>query len=43
MPASLLQSQLHTLEEPTPDEHPIVVNVDGTLDQTVQAALTHLP
>ena len=27
MPASLLKSQFDTLEEPTPDEHPIVVDI----------------
>jgi gluconokinase len=27
MPASLLDSQLATLEEPGPDEHPITVHV----------------
>jgi gluconokinase len=30
MPVGLLDSQLAILEEPTPDEHPIVVNIDGT-------------
>jgi gluconokinase len=29
MPAALLESQFATLEEPTPDEHPIVVDVGG--------------
>jgi gluconokinase len=29
MPVSLLDSQLTTLEEPTPDEHPIIVDVGG--------------
>jgi gluconokinase len=29
MPIALLDSQLATLEEPTPDEHPIIVNVGG--------------
>jgi gluconokinase len=29
MPVSLLQSQLDTLEEPTPDERPIVVSIDA--------------
>jgi carbohydrate kinase (thermoresistant glucokinase family) len=28
MPAELLQSQFDTLEEPTQDEHPIVVSID---------------
>jgi carbohydrate kinase (thermoresistant glucokinase family) len=39
MPASLLQSQLDTLEEPGPDENPIIVPVDGGLDAAVAAAL----
>ena len=29
MPVALLDSQFATLEEPTPDEHPIVVDVGG--------------
>jgi gluconokinase len=29
MPIALLDSQFATLEEPTPDEHPIVVDVGG--------------
>jgi len=29
MPLALLQSQFDTLEEPTPDEHPIVVSIDA--------------
>jgi carbohydrate kinase (thermoresistant glucokinase family) len=29
MPIALLDNQLATLEEPTPDEHPIIVNVGG--------------
>ena len=29
MPAALLDSQFATLQEPTPDEHPITVNVGG--------------
>jgi gluconokinase len=29
MPVALLDSQFATLEEPTPDEHPIIVDVDG--------------
>jgi carbohydrate kinase (thermoresistant glucokinase family) len=39
MPAALLESQLHTLEEPAPDEHPIVVRVDGPMADSVSAAL----
>jgi gluconokinase len=30
MPAALLGSQFSTLEEPAPDEHPLVVDVSGT-------------
>ena len=30
MPVALLDSQFAILEEPAPDEHPIVVDVDGT-------------
>src|SRR5215470_9372684 len=29
MPVALLDSQLKTLEEPTPDEHPIIVDIGG--------------
>jgi gluconokinase len=29
MPISLLRSQFDTLEEPTPDEHPLVINIGG--------------
>ena len=29
MPVALLDSQFATLEEPTPDEHPIIVDVGG--------------
>jgi len=39
MPASLLESQLHTLEEPQPDEMPLVVRVDGTKAESIKAAL----
>ncbi len=35
MPATLLDSQLDTLEEPTPDEHVITVNVETTIEHTV--------
>ncbi len=38
MPASLLDSQLQTLEEPAPEERPIVVAVDGSLQETVALA-----
>ncbi len=35
MPASMLASQLRTLEEPAQDEHPIVVEVAETVDRSV--------
>ena len=35
MPPTMLDSQLHTLEEPAPDEHPITVQVTGSIDDTV--------
>lgn len=34
MPESLLHSQFETLEEPTPDEHPIVVPIAGSVRDT---------
>ena len=39
MPPSLLESQLATLEEPSPDERPIVVQVHGPLPETIEASL----
>lgn len=42
MPPSLLRSQLETLEEPTADEHPIVVAVQGTVAETVLEILYRL-
>ena len=42
MPPSLLDSQLATLEEPVADENPITVQVDGNVDDTVQAILRAL-
>src|SRR5579863_150837 len=35
MPPALLRSQFETLEEPTPDEHAIVVTVHGSIPDTV--------
>jgi gluconokinase len=35
MPASMLHSQFEELEEPTADEHPIVVPINGTIAETV--------
>ena len=42
MPMSLLHSQFETLEEPTPDEHPIVVIVHGSIAETVAELLRKL-
>ena len=42
MPASLLDSQFATLQEPTPDEHPIVVDIGGTKDETAAQAIAGL-
>jgi gluconokinase len=39
MPASLLDSQLNTLEEPQPEEHPLIVRVDGGKAESISAAL----
>ena len=35
MPATLLDSQLATLEEPAPDEHVITIDVGSTIERTV--------
>jgi len=45
MPASLLDSQLATLEPPTPDEHVLTVSVDAPVDAIVAriAAALRLP
>jgi carbohydrate kinase (thermoresistant glucokinase family) len=42
MPPSLLHSQLDTLEEPTQDEHPIIVTVHETIGETVLEILRRL-
>jgi carbohydrate kinase (thermoresistant glucokinase family) len=42
MPASMLESQLRTLEEPAAVEHPLTVEVAGTIEGTVAAILTLL-
>jgi carbohydrate kinase (thermoresistant glucokinase family) len=39
MPPTLLESQLRTLEEPAPDEHPITVEVTEDINRTVQEIL----
>ena len=42
MPVSLLDSQLHTLEEPASDENPIVVDVEQTPDEMIREILRKL-
>jgi len=42
MPVGLLDSQFASLEEPTPDERPIVVDVDGQPDAIAGAILRQL-
>ena len=42
MPAALLDSQLATMEAPSPDEHVLQVEVDETVEQTVLAIRTSL-
>lgn len=36
MPASLLQSQIDTLEEPLPDEYPLVVDVGSSAAEVAE-------
>ena len=40
MPASLLDSQFDTLEEPAPDEHAIVIDIRQPIDQQVDQICT---
>ena len=42
MPLSLLDSQLATLEQPTPDEHAILVDVSGTVEHSVAEVIRQL-
>jgi gluconate kinase len=42
MPPALLDSQFATLEEPGPDENPIIVEVGGTPEQIVQTLMERL-
>jgi gluconate kinase len=39
MPASLLESQLDTLEEPGSDENPMIVQMDGSPQENLEAAI----
>jgi gluconokinase len=42
MPVALLDSQFATLEEPTPDEHPIVVDIGGNPADLAHKIVLHL-
>ena len=42
MPPALLDSQFAALEEPGPDEHPIVADIDGSSASVVEAVIRHL-
>jgi gluconokinase len=42
MPASLLQSQLDTLEPPQPDERSIAIDIAATIEQQLAAVLAQL-
>lgn len=42
MPLALLDSQFATLQEPTPDEHPLTVNVDGKPAEIVARIVNQL-
>ena len=42
MPVALLESQFATLEEPTPDEHPIVVDIGGKPADIAHEIVLHL-
>jgi gluconokinase len=42
MPPALLDSQFVTLEEPGADEHPIIVNIRGPIEETVADAVRQL-
>jgi gluconokinase len=42
MPPALLDSQFATLEEPNPDENPIIVDIGGPPEETTAAAVAQL-
>jgi gluconate kinase len=42
MPVKLLESQFATLEEPGPDERPVVVDVGGTPEEIAAAVIRQL-
>jgi gluconate kinase len=42
MPANLLQSQIDTLEEPGPDEDPLIVDVGASASEVAQQIIRRL-
>ena len=42
MPASLLDSQLATLERPDPDEHPVTVDIDAPVPEIVASLVERI-
>ena len=42
MPPALLESQFAALEEPEPDEHPIIVNIAGPAEAVIGVAIRQL-
>ncbi len=42
MPPALLDSQFATLEEPGPDEHPVVVDIGGPAEAVIEDAIRQL-
>jgi carbohydrate kinase (thermoresistant glucokinase family) len=42
MPVTLLDSQFTALEEPGPDEQPLVVSIEGTPEETLEKLLKNL-
>jgi len=42
MPGALLDSQFEALEAPGPDEHPLVVSIDGPVEAIVETLVTAL-
>lgn len=42
MPPELLDSQFAALEEPGPDEHPVIIDIGGRPDDVVQDAIRQL-
>ena len=42
MPPGLLESQFETLEPPGPDEHPLTVSIDASVDDIVDAIVEQL-